>query len=175
MKYFLKMKAWELFLMIIMPLAITFILGFTFTRLLIAVIVLFVMIVVFGWLYSIGSWSNTQLPVHLKKSVSLYAIGLATPIIYLILVIILYFPILESSSPRPPPSWMLPLHFLSLAGIFYGIWFSARQYMALQKGYEVDFMIFSSTFLFMWIFPLGIWIIQPSVNEIFDKLENTKS
>ena len=175
MNYFLKLKAWELFLMIILPLAITFMLRFSFTKHLIATIALFMMIVVFGWLYSIGSWANTQLPDHLKKSVLLYGLGLLTPILYLLLVIILYFPLLDSSSPPPPPSWMMPMHFLSITGIFYGIWFSARQYMALQKGHDVDFMIFSSTFLFMWIFPLGVWMIQPSVNELFDKLENTKT
>ena len=175
MKYFLKLKHWELFLMIVLPTAITFTLRFNFTKHLIAALALFVMIVLFAWLFSIGKWANTQLPDHLKKSVILYGLGLATPILYLILVIILYFPVLESSTPPPPPTWMMPMHFLSMIGIFYGIWFSARQYMALQKGHEVDFMIFSSTFLFMWIFPLGIWMIQPGVNELFDKLENSEA
>ena len=161
--------------MVILPTAIVYTLRFDFTKLLIAVIALFVMIVVFNWFYAIGSWSNSQLPDHLKKSIILYGLGLATPIIYLILVIILYFPALESSTPPPPPTWMMPMHFLSMIGIFYGIWFSARQFMALQKGHEVDFMIFSSTFLFMWIFPLGIWLIQPSVNELFDQLEKSNS
>lgn len=159
--------------MIVLPTLIVYMLRFSFTKLLIATIALFMMIVVFGWLYSLGSWSNAQLPDNLKKAVLPYALGLATPIIYLMLVIILYFPLLESGTPPPPPSWMMPMHFLSMLGVFYGIWFSARQYMALQRGHEVDFMIFSSTFLMMWIFPLGIWIIQPSVNELFDKLENS--
>ncbi len=159
--------------MIVLPTLIVYMLRFSFTKLLIATIALFMMIVVFGWLYSLGSWSNAQLPDNLKKTVLPYALGLATPIIYLMLVIILYFPLLESGTPPPPPSWMMPMHFLSMLGVFYGIWFSARQYMALQRGHEVDFMIFSSTFLMMWIFPLGIWIIQPSVNELFDKLENS--
>jgi hypothetical protein len=31
-------------------------------------------------------------------------------------------------------------------------------------------MIFSSTFFLLFISPLGLWIIQPSVNELFHKL-----
>jgi hypothetical protein len=64
---------------------------------------------------------------------------------------------------------------LSLAGIFYGIWFSAGQYMALLKDQKINFLIFSSAFFLMFIFPLGIWIIQPSVNRLFYKLDNSES
>ena len=107
MKYFLKLKHWELFLMIVLPTLIVYMLRFSFTKLLIATIALFMMIVVFGWLDSLGSWSNAQLPDNLKKAVFPYALGLATPIIYLMLVIILYFPLLESGTPPPPPSYYL--------------------------------------------------------------------
>ena len=72
MKYFLLMKHWELFLMIILPTAIVYTLRFDFTKLLIAVIALFVMIVVFNWFYAIGSWSNSQLPDHLKNRIAAY-------------------------------------------------------------------------------------------------------
>jgi len=47
--------------------------------------------------------------------------------------------------------------------------------MALQRGHDADFLIFSSTFFLMWLFPLGIWIIQPGVNQLFDKLDNSKT
>ena len=47
--------------------------------------------------------------------------------------------------------------------------------MALLKFQNVNFLIFSSTFFLMFIFPLGIWIIQPSVNKLFDKLENSET
>ena len=41
----------------------------------------------------------------------------------------------------------------------------------LQENEEADFMIFSSTFFLLFIFPLGVWLIQPSVNELYQKLE----
>jgi len=68
---------------------------------------------------------------------------------------------------------MLPMHILSMIGIFYSIWFSARQYFALQREREVDTTRFSNIFFLMWVFPLGIWIIQPGVNRLFDKLDNS--
>ena len=32
-------------------------------------------------------------------------------------------------------------------------------------------MIFSSTFFLLFICPIGIWLIQPGVNELYSRLE----
>lgn len=174
MSYFLKLKHWELFLMVVLPLALTYMLGFKYTVPLIGSIVLFMIIVVFSWIFSIGLWANQDLPQDQQKNLTPFAIGFATPLVYIVMLILIYFPTLNPESRPQPPSWMLPLHILSMMGIFYSIWFSARQYIALQRDHKVDNIIFSNTFFLMWIFPLGIWLIQPSVNQLFDKLENTK-
>ena len=174
-RYFLKLKSWELFLMLVLPLALTYLMQFKYTVNLIGSLVLFVLIVVFAWLYSIGKWANQHLPQDQQKNLVLFTLGFVVPIIYTLLLILIYLPTLNPDSRPQPPSWMFPLHMLSLAGIFYGIWFSARQYMALQRGHDTDFLIFSSTFFLMWMFPLGIWIIQPGVNQLFNKLDNSET
>jgi hypothetical protein len=161
--------------MIALPLALTYLMQFTYTVSLVGSIVLFVLIVVFSWLFSIGKWANQHLPENQQKNLTLYTLSLIIPIVYIVLLILVYFPTLNPDSIPQPPSWMFPLHMLSLAGIFYGIWFSAKQYMALLKFQKVNFLIFSSAFFLMFIFPLGIWIIQPSVNKLFDKLDNSKT
>ncbi len=142
---------------------------------LIGSIVFFALIVVFSWLFSIGKWANQHLPKDQQKNLVLFTLGFIVPIIYTLLLLLIYLPTLSPDSRPQPPGWMFPLHMLSLAGIFYGIWFSARQYIALQRSHDVDFLIFSSTFFLMWLFPLGIWIIQPGVNQLFDKLDNSKT
>jgi hypothetical protein len=174
-RYFLKLKSWELFLMIVLPLGLTYLMQFTYTVSLIGSLVLFVVMVVFAWLFSIGKWANQQLPEDQQKNLALFTLGFIVPIIYISLLILVYLPTLGPDSRPQPPSWMFPLHMLSLAGTFYCIWFSARQYMALQRYHDVDFLIFSSAFFLMWMFPLGIWIIQPGVNKLFDKLDNSET
>ena len=167
------MKHWELFLMLFLPTALCFLFRVPFERLVIAAIALFVMIILLTWLYSIGSWANRQLPESRRSGTTLFIIGLAAPILYTVMAITIYFPMLNSSTPPPPPTWMLPMHLASMAGVFYGIWFSARKLKSLQENEDADFMIFSSTFLLMWIFPLGIWLIQPEVNKLYYKLEQS--
>jgi len=161
--------------MIVLPLGLTYLMQFEYTVSLIGSLVLFVLIVVFAWLYSIGKWANQYLPQDQQKNLVLFTLGFILPIVYLILLILLYLPTLSPDSRPQPPNWVFPLHMLSLAGIFYCIWFSAKQYMALLRKHDVDFLIFSNAFFLMWIFPLGIWIIQPSVNKLFDKLDNNET
>jgi len=175
MKFFLEMKHWELFLMIFLPTALCLLFRIPFERLVIASIALFMMIVLQTWFFSIGYWANRRLPESRRSGTALFIIGLTIPVIYLVMVIIIYFPMLSSSTPPPPPTWMLPMHMASMAGIFYGIWFSARKLKSLLENEDADFMIFSNTFFLMWIFPLGIWLIQPDVNKLYYRLEQSPS
>ncbi len=48
--------------MVVLPLALTYMLGFKYTVPLIGSIVLFMIIVVFSWIFSIGLWANQNLP-----------------------------------------------------------------------------------------------------------------
>jgi len=85
--------------------------------------------------------------------------------------IFLYIPELADGAPGRPPLWLLPMHMLSMVGIFYALWYTARQLKSLLENEEADFLIFGNTFFLLFIFPLGIWLIQPSVNELYQKLE----
>lgn len=139
--------------------------------LVVAAIGLFMMLVLFGWMLSVGAWSNRQLPESRRRSPLPCAVGLLLPIVYLLMYIFLYIPLLQQGAPSKPPLWMLPMHMFSMVGIFYGIWYTARQLKSLQENEDADFMIFSSTFFLLFIFPLGIWLIQPNVNQLYSSRE----
>lgn len=171
MKFFLKLKHWELFLMLALPTVMTLMFRIPLKPLVVASIGLFMLLVLFLWMYSIGSWSNRRLPEARRRSPLPYAVGLAIPLVYLLMYIFLYIPQLADGPPSRPPLWLLPMHMLSLAGIFYGLWYTARQFKSLQENEEADFLIFSSLFFLLFIFPLGVWLIQPEVNQLYHKLE----
>ena len=171
MHFFLTLKHWELFLMLALPTAMTLMFGIPLKPLVVASIGLFMLLVLFAWMFSVGSWANSQLPPTRRRSPLLCAAGFVAPLIYLLLYIFLYIPQLEpDGAPQQPPLWLLPMHMLSLAGIFYGLWYTARQLKSLQENEDADFLIFSSTFFLLFIFPLGIWLIQPGVNLLYQKL-----
>ena len=171
MIFFLKLRQWELFLMLALPTIMSLMFDIPMEPLVAASIGLFMMLVLFLWMFSVGSWANRHLPQSRQRSPLPFALGLAIPIVYVLMYIFLYLPLLQNGPPDKPPLWMLPLHLFSMAGIFYALWYTARQLKSLQENETADFMIFSSTFFLLFIFPLGIWLIQPTVNQLYSKLE----
>lgn len=171
MTFFLKLRHWELFLMLALPTIMSLMFDIPMEPLVVATIGLFMMLVLFGWMLSIGAWSNRQLPESRRRSPLPCAAGFALPIVYVLMYIFLYIPLLQDGVPSRPPIWLLPMHMISMVGIFYGLWYTARQLKSLQENEDADFMIFSSTFFLLFIFPLGIWLIQPSVNQLYSSRE----
>ena len=171
MTFFLKLRHWELFLMLALPTIMSLMFDIPMEPLVVATIGLFMMLVLFSWMFSVGAWSNRQLPESRQRNPLPCAVGLLLPIVYLLMYIFLYIPLLQQGAPSRPPLWLLPMHMLSMVGIFYGLWYTARQLKSLQENEDADFMIFSSTFFLLFIFPLGIWLIQPSVNQLYSSRE----
>ena len=173
MSFFLKLRHWELFLMLILPTALCLLWGVPFEPLVVASIGLFIMIVLFGWMLSVGTWCNAHLPEKRQSSVVPFIVALIIPLVYLLLYILLYLPQLQADGPPDkPPLWLLPMHMLSMLAIFYAFWFTSSKFKSLLENEDADFMIFSSTFFMLFIFPLGIWIIQPNVNQLYHRLSS---
>jgi hypothetical protein len=173
MCFFLKLRHWELFLMLALPTIMTLMFVIPPEPLVVSTIGLFAMLVLFLGMFSVGAWCNRQLPESLRLSLLPFAAGLVIPVVYLLLYIFLQVPLLEDGVPSKPPLWMLPLHMLSLLGIFYSLWYTARQLKSLLENEDADLMIFSSTFFLLFIFPIGIWLIQPSLNQLHSRLTPT--
>ena len=159
--------------MLALPTILSLMFKIPFGPLVSASVGLFILLELFAWMFSIGTWSNRHLPESRRRSPLLFGVSLALPIIYVLMYIILYIPLLESGGPSRPPLWLLPMHMFSMLGIFYGIWYTARQLKSLLENEDADFMIFSSTFFLLFIFPIGIWLIQPEVNQLYYKLEQS--
>lgn len=173
MTFFLKLKHWELFLMLALPTILCLMFSIPFKPQIVSTVGLFMMLVLFLWMLSIGIWSNRQLDPSRQRSPLLFIAGLVLPIVYLLAYIILVVPELTSGQPVKPKLWMFPLHMLSLAGIFYGIWYTAGQLKTLLESKDADYMIFSNTFFMLFVFPLGVWLIQPGVNQLYYESQQT--
>ena len=78
--------------------------------------------------------------------------------------------------PQIPMEWIgiavLVLHIVSIFGIFYSMYFAAKTLKTVELLREVSFREFASEFFMFWFFPIGIWILQPRINDIVEKQEN---
>jgi hypothetical protein len=52
--------------------------------------------------------------------------------------------------------------------MFYCLYFNAKVLKAVELQKPVTFSEFAGEFFLIWFFPIGIWIIQPRLNKLFD-------
>tara|TARA_R100000005_G_C5003765_1_gene212428 strand:+ start:12861 stop:13481 length:621 start_codon:yes stop_codon:yes gene_type:complete len=193
---FLKAKHWQLFSMLIgLPIlgyAITFALFFGYATttndldattlksfaIIIPCVAFIVMYVLFGWFWSIAIGLQTKVPNTVKMKVKKFKIFFFIPLIYIlsVLVFMALFGLsdfelnsdLNSVLPVGLLAVMLPLHFLSIFGIFYSLYFVAKTYKTVELQREVIFSDFAGEFFMIWFYFIGVWIIQPKINEMVE-------
>ena len=169
--FFLKMRHWELFLMLVVPTLCCLVWKVPFEPVVVVSIGFFVVLVLFTWMASLGLWCNSRLPPERRNNIVPFLVALVVPLLYLLMYILLYLPQLAASGPPDkPPLWLLPMHMLSMVCIFYVLWYTASRFKSLLENEDADFLIFSSTFFLLFIFPLGVWVIQPSVNQLYHRI-----
>ncbi|MDH5473986.1 MAG: hypothetical protein OEY61_14160 [Gammaproteobacteria bacterium] len=170
MKFFLTGKSWQIFLVLISPmLLLPVILVNLQSMQWFGYLWLMTMVLFIGWLYSIGSFANNNAPDNLRKNPRLYKVGFLIPLIYGVLLNIYFFPELELGKNTKPPFWLIPLHLLSMLGIFYGLLFTAKRLVTLQRSEKIGFFEYSGAFFLFWFFPIGIWFLQPKVNQLYNE------
>lgn len=125
----------------------------------------------FGWLWTLGTRLAARLPAAAPARTGWFRAGLLLPVGYiglLLLCIGLLFQ--HARMPALPPVTLLlllPLHLLSMAGIFYALYFVAKTLNAVERQRPVGLAECLGDFFLLWFFPVGIWFIQPRINRLF--------
>ena len=166
MKLFHSLKHWQLFLFFIAPVFMPSLMRYASNPMTVFMIVWVCwMVVAILWMQSIGLGSNEKLDEELKRKVSFFRFSGIVPIAYALMLLINGFP--QQLSPDVgPPVWIIPLHLLSMICMFYMLWFSSKQLGTLKQRNQTKFMDYAGIFFLMWFFPIGVWFVQPLVNEL---------
>lgn len=175
MKFFIKAKNWQLFILLITPMLLSQILilsSFLSREMpntsLFFGLTLLMMLLLFGWIWSIASMSFKKLPPELASSPITMKLGL--------IYAIAYFFVASTFFMNPQgglPGYIVPLHLLAMAAIFYSLGFTAKQLIKLEQQKDVSFVDYSGPFFLLWFFPIGVWFLQPKVNRLLSDEEQT--
>ena len=173
MNQLLRIPRWGLFLLIIgIP-----IMGFPFTifgvvmgsTVLISVIYFLILLVPSAifvlWLYSVGTVLFRELePVERRiLNYTLFRYNLFFLLGYVVLLYIFMF--LTFDSEVLYRFIFLPLHLYAIFSLLYGINFDARVLSMVEREGSDFEDYFGNIFLF-WFFPIGLWIVQPKMNNL---------
>ena len=127
----------------------------------------------FGWFYTLGTNLYKKLPQTATMNLTRFKIFLFIPIAYIIIISIGMAGMFSntSSGALPNPSvfvLIVPLHLFSMFCMFYCLYFIAKTLKTVELQKPVKFSDFAGEFFLIWYFPIGIWIIQPRINKLFD-------
>jgi len=193
---FLKAKHWQLFSLLIgLPILgymIMFALLFSYATttndlddttlksfmVILPGVVFLVMCMLFGWFWSIAIGLQSKVPATVKMKVKKFKVFFFIPFTYILSLLVFMsffgFSDLEANTdfysifPFGLLALLLPLHFLSIFGIFYSLYFVAKTYKTVELQREVSFSDFTGEFFMIWFYPVGVWLIQPKINQMAD-------
>jgi hypothetical protein len=188
MTKFLTLKHWQLFgLLIGIPMLFQFItigsimssnettgMFYFFPIMMILFVGLF-----FGWFYALGTNLHKKLPSTVKMNLARFKIFLFIPAIYMLFISVFMFGMFSNASRGEQPNigiapLIVPLHLFSMFCIIYCLYFNAKALKAVEWQRPVTFSDFAGEFFLIWFFPLGVWIIQPRINKLFDITSETR-
>lgn len=150
----------------------------------ITVIVIAFSSVVWLWFWSLGVGLQKFIPESLRLNTTLFKILYFIPVLYVIGILVfvndMINQMLLDEFDFAPDIFevyfavLFSLNMLVLICSIYIMYFSAKSFKTAEKKKKVKFGDFVGEFFLLWIYPIGVWIVQPIVNKIIDNytLEN---
>lgn len=178
MTFFLKTPHWGLFLLLfvlpIIGLPFTMFGVFLGSTLILAIIYflfVFMPLALFiCWVFSVGQLLYHSLESTDNQEVSdkLLRFNFYYTLLYMALIYILAFVTFNSDIVSAP--LFLPLNLYVIFCLFYGFYFVSRS-LAIIEGKGANIGDYIGYFFLVWFFPIGVWIIQPKINRLYQEMD----
>jgi hypothetical protein len=137
----------------------------------------------FGWFWSIAIGLQKQIPENIIMKTKKFKIFFFIPIVYIICIsfyIGITFSGIMQNGTEPSVGFIggmvgviVPLHLLSMFGIFYSMYFVAKTFKTVELQKQVSFGDFAGEFFMLWFYFIGIWILQPKINKMAENKNTT--
>lgn len=187
MTFLLRMKTWLLFTLLVLPVLFEILVvataGFSFIadegieqdEFLFSSIIFFIlfviaaimsMVILLSWLYAVATRLYPKLPEGHQLKIGRFRFAFFFPVIYIIAFTGLIFVMVSTESPE----WIfiiLPFHLFAMVCMFYVFYYTAKSLKSVELQRPVKFADYAGEFFMIWIFFIGVWVIQPRINKIF--------
>lgn len=184
MKWFIKARHWQVFLVVfILPLTLLMS-GFVLTKyyydpgILFSVFplsIVFAQATLYLWMWIVVSRLSSKIPQKKMLKLGTFRLFIVIPIIVtgLTLVFFLYCATLFNLGSFSIAAILygsliviIPMQLLIIISLFYCCLFVAKTIVMVEKGRDVLFEDYFYEFVMVILFPIGIWFLQPRINKI---------
>lgn len=122
------------------------------------------------WLWSLGTFLNSLAPPQLRMKTRFFGLS----VIYLPLYLPLFGIFFEGQQLTRNLaviliSWavIFPLHLFAMFCQYYSCYFVSKSLAMVENPRRASFADYVGYFFGLWIFPVGVWIIQPRINGLY--------
>jgi hypothetical protein len=120
------------------------------------------MLCLIAWLWAMGSFLNSLQKPGLTLKLPLFRVALLYPPVYGVVFFL-----------ADLPAWaVLPLHLFALFCLFYCFYFVAKSLATVNKERQVSFSDYGKYLFLLYFFPIGVWLIQPRINQLRGQSRN---
>ena len=122
------------------------------------------------WFYALATYLNKRLPKKVKMNLVKFKWFLSILSVYLFMFGVFAFYFWIKTNSFGIFNIILPFHLLSMFFMLYCLNFVAKSLKAVELQRTVTFSDYiEEFFIICFFYPIGIWIIQPRINKMFNK------
>jgi hypothetical protein len=167
----LTLKHWQLFGLMIGVMIISSFFDIATSQIAWAISMLLFVSIYFGWFWTMGMNLYPKLPPNTNLNLSRFKLFMLIPVVYIAIISLIFGGISIGTHGDSTGGYaviIVPIHLFSMFCIFWCLAFVAKSLKAVELQRPVTFNDYAGEFFLIWFFPIGIWIIQPRINKIFD-------
>ena len=117
---------------------------------------------VIAWLGVLGSFLSHIVHPSLNLRSGFFNFSVVYPSVYFVV-----FAAFVLSPDSRLFFFVIPLHLVAMFCMFYLIYFVSKALVMAEAARPVSFYDHAGPFFLLWFFPLGVWVIQPRINRLF--------
>ncbi len=130
----------------------------------------------FGWQWAVANKLNKHLPEGFKMNLTRFKIFFFFPLVYMVFFMAFFFLMFSGGKDIFPEGNFIIFfvligifHLFSMFCLIHNIQFIAKSYKAVQLQRAVQVGDYIGEFLLIFFWFVGIWFIQPKINELVEK------
>lgn len=134
-----------------------------------------IMIITMGsllwWFWSIGFGLQPLIPSELRPNLTFFKVTTIFPMAYFVLFIGFMFYLITGLRPNFYLFILIvPMHFFTMFCMFYNLYIVTKTFKIAELQRQVEFGEYIGEYFLLWFYPVGVWLIQPKINKMAEKL-----
>ncbi len=158
MKILLRLKAWQLFVLIMLPIMVPTV------NIICGAIYAFGVVIYVGWIFSIGYTMHSFIKLQSKPKIIYFKMSCLT---FLTILMAFHLPLNSINEYL-----FGALFVMGIASMLYSFSFAARMLESAIEGEIVNRSDSLKALFYIWFFPIGIWYLHPAIKQVLAKQDS---